>query len=102
MVYIIAMEGIQDNERRRLLETAKIPIEDAQAITNLALFGVQLSPGQIITKSKSKDRVSVNYITFFKTVDDFLFLMLCFFTSIGKIYLLGKPQVRQEAKEEAK
>ncbi|KAI8926874.1 Sec1-like protein [Entophlyctis helioformis] len=59
IIYIIAMEGIQDNERRRLLETAKLSIEDSQAITNLAYYGIQLSPGQASqgrSKAKDKDR----------------------------------------------
>lgn len=45
MIYIIAMEGIQDLERKRLLETAKMQNEDSQAITNLANFFVPLSVG---------------------------------------------------------
>lgn len=54
LVYIIAMNGIQDLERKRLLETAKIPIEEAQCITNLALLDVNLAIGQENRKSKDK------------------------------------------------
>ena len=43
MVYIIAYEGIPDMERRRLLENAKLSLEETQAITNLSILGVKLS-----------------------------------------------------------
>ncbi|KAJ3409160.1 vacuolar sorting protein VPS33/slp1 [Chytridiales sp. JEL 0842] len=43
MLYIIAQEGIQDADRRRLLEVSKLQVEDSQAITNLNYFGVRLS-----------------------------------------------------------
>ena len=54
LIYIIAMNGVQDLERKRLLETAKISIEDSQCITNLALFDVSLVAGQENRKSKDK------------------------------------------------
>ncbi|KAJ3039950.1 vacuolar sorting protein VPS33/slp1 [Rhizophlyctis rosea] len=43
MLYIITLNGIQDTERRRLLEHAKLSLEEIQAITNLSLMGVRLS-----------------------------------------------------------
>lgn len=43
MVYIIAYEGIPDMERRKLLENAKLSLEETQAITNLSILGVKLS-----------------------------------------------------------
>ena len=43
MIYIIAYEGIQDMERRRLLENAKLSLEETQAINNLGIIGVKLS-----------------------------------------------------------
>lgn len=43
MIYIIAFEGIQDMERRRLLENAKLSLEETQAINNLGVIGVKLS-----------------------------------------------------------
>ncbi|KAH6574720.1 hypothetical protein BASA60_005365 [Batrachochytrium salamandrivorans] len=61
IIYIIAMDGIEDVERRRLLETAKLSVEDSQAITNLCYLDVQLSHGQVSPvrgKSKDKDRYS--------------------------------------------
>jgi syntaxin-binding protein 1 len=58
MVYIIAMNGVQDMERKRLLETAKVTSEDSQAINNLAMFDVTLSSTQSKTKEKDKGRYS--------------------------------------------
>jgi syntaxin-binding protein 1 len=57
MVYIIAMNGVQDLERKRLLETAKVSAEDSQAITNMSLFNVVLSSAQA-SKKKDKDKYS--------------------------------------------
>lgn len=51
------MNGVQDMERKRLLETAKVLAEDSQAINNLSLFGVTLSSAQ----SKSKDKSRYTY-----------------------------------------
>ena len=45
MIYIIAYEGIPDMERRRLLENAKLSLEETQAITNLGIFGVKMTSG---------------------------------------------------------
>ncbi|KAI8914350.1 Sec1-like protein [Gorgonomyces haynaldii] len=57
IIYVIAMDGIQDMERKRLLETAKIQNEESQALTNLAFFNVQLSAGQPKTRvQKQFDR----------------------------------------------
>ncbi|RKP01437.1 hypothetical protein CXG81DRAFT_11991 [Caulochytrium protostelioides] len=52
ILYIIAQEGIQDMDRRKLLEAAKIPTADAQAITNLALFGLRLIPSNDSKKNR--------------------------------------------------
>jgi syntaxin-binding protein 1 len=57
IIYIIAMNGVQDMERRRLLETAKINADDSQAISNLSLFDVILSSSQ--DKKSNKDKVMV-------------------------------------------
>ncbi|KAI9207262.1 Sec1-like protein [Polychytrium aggregatum] len=43
MLYIIASGGIQDMERRKLLEHASLSLEESQAITNLSYLGVRLS-----------------------------------------------------------
>ena len=40
---IISKEGVMDEDRRRLLDTAKIPSKFSSAITNMALLGVRLS-----------------------------------------------------------
>ncbi|KAJ3259941.1 vacuolar sorting protein VPS33/slp1 [Boothiomyces macroporosus] len=57
IVYIIAMNGIQDMERQRLLSTAKVSPEDSQGITNLSLFDVKLSS----TGKKEKDKGRYSY-----------------------------------------
>jgi hypothetical protein len=43
ILYIVAQEGIQDSDRRRLLEVSKLNPEDSQAITNLSHMGVRLT-----------------------------------------------------------
>ena len=43
LLYIVAQEGIQDSDRRRLLEVSKLSLEDAQAITNMSIMGVRLT-----------------------------------------------------------
>ncbi|KAJ3270376.1 vacuolar sorting protein VPS33/slp1, partial [Borealophlyctis nickersoniae] len=43
MLYIISLDGIQDAERRRLFEHARLSLEESQAITNLSMLGVRLS-----------------------------------------------------------
>ncbi|KAJ3195406.1 vacuolar sorting protein VPS33/slp1 [Irineochytrium annulatum] len=53
ILYIIAQEGIQDGDRRRLLEASKLSIEDAQAITNLNFLGLKLSTS---TDKKKKNK----------------------------------------------
>ncbi|KAJ3019493.1 vacuolar sorting protein VPS33/slp1 [Thoreauomyces humboldtii] len=42
MLYIIAQNGIEDDERRRLLGYAKLSLEESQAITNLSYWGVRM------------------------------------------------------------
>ncbi|KAJ3179292.1 vacuolar sorting protein VPS33/slp1 [Geranomyces variabilis] len=42
MLYIIAQNGIDDEERRRLLGYAKLSLEESQAITNLSYWGVRM------------------------------------------------------------
>ncbi|KAI9223501.1 Sec1-like protein [Blastocladiella britannica] len=43
MMYIISKEGVQDDDRRKLLQHANIDGSLAEAITNMALLGVKLS-----------------------------------------------------------
>ncbi len=54
MIYIIACEGIQDMERRRLLENAKLSLDETQAINNLGIVGVKLSNGSGTKKETGK------------------------------------------------
>ncbi|KAJ3286901.1 vacuolar sorting protein VPS33/slp1 [Rhizoclosmatium sp. JEL0117] len=56
MLYIIAQEGIQDMDRKRLLDAAKLSLEDSQAITNLGYLGVRLSTNQEKKKKLVKER----------------------------------------------
>ena len=56
MIYIIAFEGIQDMERRRLLENAKLKLEETQAINNLCYLGVPLTNAS--GTGQRKDRYS--------------------------------------------
>jgi syntaxin-binding protein 1 len=58
MIYIISMNGVQDMERKRLLETAKVSAEDSQAINNLAMLDINLSSAQMTNKEKDKGRYS--------------------------------------------
>ncbi|KAJ3027855.1 UNVERIFIED_CONTAM: vacuolar sorting protein VPS33/slp1 [Siphonaria sp. JEL0065] len=56
MLYIIAQEGIHDMDRKRLLDAAKLSLEDSQAITNLGYLGVRLSTNQDKKKKLSKEK----------------------------------------------
>ncbi|KAJ3236110.1 vacuolar sorting protein VPS33/slp1 [Chytriomyces hyalinus] len=63
MLYIIAQEGIQDLDRKRLLDAAKLSLEDSQAITNLGLLGVRLSSNQ-----EKKKKLNVPRYTYYGRV----------------------------------
>ncbi len=43
MLYIIAQGGVHDTDRKRLLDQAKISVEEAQSLTNLSYLNVKLS-----------------------------------------------------------
>ena len=43
MLYIVFKKGVQDDDRRKLLDHARISLEEQNAIQNLALLGVRLS-----------------------------------------------------------
>ncbi|KAI9346257.1 dynein heavy chain and region D6 of dynein motor-domain-containing protein [Obelidium mucronatum] len=58
MLYIIAQEGIHDMDRKRLLDAAKLSLEDSQAITNLGYMGVRLSTNQDKKKKLTKEKYS--------------------------------------------
>lgn len=55
IIFIIAHDGIQDDERRRLLEAAKISSEESQAINNLSLFNVELLAGHAPAKYRTEN-----------------------------------------------
>lgn len=56
MLYIIAKEGVKDEDRKKLLEHAKISSEEVNAITNLSLLGVKLSHAGTKTKVTKRDK----------------------------------------------
>ena len=43
MLYIVFKKGVQDDDRRKLLDHAKISLEEQNAIQNLSLLGVRLT-----------------------------------------------------------
>lgn len=51
IIYIISQEGIKDQDRKRLMELAKISVQDQAAIANISALGVTLNKG---AKGKSK------------------------------------------------
>jgi syntaxin-binding protein 1 len=53
IIYIIAMNGIQDNERTKLLTAGSVSSSSSQGINNLQSFGVNLSAS---SSSKEKGR----------------------------------------------
>eukprot|EP00835_Amoeboradix_gromovi_P005630 NODE_549_length_6847_cov_0.284084.p1 type:complete len:562 gc:universal NODE_549_length_6847_cov_0.284084:5032-3347(-) len=57
MLYIYFKSGIKDDDRRKLLEHANIPYQDAEAITNYAYFGVQLTKNKTAKLTKSVKKV---------------------------------------------
>eukprot|EP00842_Homolaphlyctis_polyrhiza_P005104 jgi/Hompol1/5595/HPOL_004565-RA len=64
LIYVISQSGINDLERRRLIDLGQIPSDDAQAVTNLSFYGVQLAKddedarGKKTKPIKDKDRYS--------------------------------------------
>ncbi|KAI9145008.1 Sec1-like protein [Paraphysoderma sedebokerense] len=54
MLYIISKEGVQDEDRRKLLDHARISLELAESITNLALLGVKLTKAPKEKRNKGK------------------------------------------------
>lgn len=51
IIYIISQEGIKDQDRKRLMELAKVSVQDQAAIANISALGVTLNKG---AKGKSK------------------------------------------------
>lgn len=54
ILFIIHKQGVQDADRRQLLDHAKITAEEITAITNIALLGVRLSKSTTTTAAKPK------------------------------------------------
>lgn len=53
IIYIISQEGIKDQDRKRLMELAKMSIQDQAVIANISALGVTLNKG---AKGKSKSK----------------------------------------------
>lgn len=53
IIYIISQEGIKDQDRKRLMELAKVSIQDQAVIANISALGVTLNKG---AKGKSKSK----------------------------------------------
>jgi syntaxin-binding protein 1 len=51
IIYIISQEGIKDQDRKRLMELAKISLQEQATIANISCLGVTLNKG---AKGKSK------------------------------------------------
>jgi syntaxin-binding protein 1 len=54
IIYIISQEGIKDQDRKRLMELAKVSVQDQTTIANISSLGVTLNKGAK-GKSKKKD-----------------------------------------------
>lgn len=54
-MYIASQEGVSDGDRQKMLELARLEVSDIQALTNLSMLGVRLSP--VLDKRKSDVRV---------------------------------------------
>ncbi|KAI8923760.1 Sec1-like protein [Entophlyctis helioformis] len=55
MLAIISQGGVQDSDRQRFLERGRLSVEETQAITNLSILNVRLSPS-LDTKKKAESR----------------------------------------------
>lgn len=45
MLYLISRDGISDEERRKLVQSARLSPEEAESLTNLSFLGHRLTPG---------------------------------------------------------
>lgn len=63
MLYIICQEGINDNDRRKLLDCAKLSLEESQAIGNLANMGVRLVPYIDSSEKKAAQELRVKILS---------------------------------------
>ncbi|KAJ8326195.1 syntaxin binding protein 1 [Batrachochytrium dendrobatidis] len=55
MLAIISQGGVQDSDRQRFLERGALTVEESQALTNLSLLSVRLSPSLDKKKVESKN-----------------------------------------------
>jgi len=52
MLYIIIKHGLQDEDRRKLLDRAGLSLNEIQAITNLSMLGVRLSKEEGVDRNR--------------------------------------------------
>jgi len=56
MTYIISQSGVKDDDRKRLMEAANIPVETQNTISNLFYVGVTLSKGSSSAQKEPKSK----------------------------------------------
>jgi len=56
MIYIISQEGIKATDKKRLMDLARISLQDQACITNLRFLGVTLLTGPNVKKGSAKDK----------------------------------------------
>lgn len=54
MACVVAQNGISDSDRQKLLDHAKLSLEESQAVHNLSMLGVRLSASLMGRKGDSK------------------------------------------------
>ncbi|KAJ3184458.1 Syntaxin-binding protein 1 [Gaertneriomyces sp. JEL0708] len=54
MLYIISRNGISDSDRQKLMEQAKLSLEESQAVHNLSMLGVRLSASLMGRKGENR------------------------------------------------
>ncbi|KAJ3108954.1 vacuolar sorting protein VPS33/slp1 [Phlyctochytrium planicorne] len=59
MLYIIAQDGLPDNERQKLFDAARLTLEESQAVTNLSTLGIRLSASLEKRRTEAKNPYSL-------------------------------------------
>ncbi|KAJ3156758.1 vacuolar sorting protein VPS33/slp1 [Geranomyces michiganensis] len=61
MTYLIAQNGMPDSDRQRLLDAARLSVEEAQAVHNLSMLGVRLSTPLSSSRTAAQSSSAVTY-----------------------------------------
>jgi len=56
MIYVISQGGVKDQDRKRLMDLAKISVDDQRAIANLYHLGVTINKGKKTKKETKKKK----------------------------------------------